>query len=68
MGRLYSVNVTRDLTETTQVEVTARTPEEANEQALALVEAEPWEFEFELDDGRGEPYLGDDSEDGPTEV
>lgn len=60
----YSVCVTRDVTESTFEEVEADSPEEAKEKALANVQAEPWDFDWTLDDGNigGEPYLASDED------
>ena len=59
----FIVPITRDCTETTNVDVEAVNVEEAVDKALAEVEQSPQDFDFVLDDGSGAdaPYFaGDD--------
>lgn len=55
----YMVIVTRDLTESAQIEVFADSPEEADEIALVIA-AEDKRIKWEEDEGNcHEPYIGD---------
>lgn len=61
----YLVPITRDVTETTYVDVEASSPLEARELALSEVVDAPYNFDFILDDcSGGDPYFagGDDLE------
>jgi hypothetical protein len=60
----YLVPVTREATETTMVDVSARSRREAVDKAVAEASAKPWEFDWVADDNSGDqsdPYFaGDD--------
>jgi hypothetical protein len=59
----FLVPITRDITETTWVDVEAASALEARDKALDEVLADPYNFNFTVDDGQlgGEPYFaGDD--------
>lgn len=60
----YSVPITRDCTETTNIDVEADSPEDARDKALAEAGESPHDFEWVADECSGnqaEPYFsGDD--------
>lgn len=67
----YLVPVTRNCTETTNVDVEAANAEEAMEKALDEVRENEGNFNWVYDDGSGggdEPYIADDNPDNIEEI
>jgi len=59
----YSVTICQDRTETTQIEVDAADPGEAQDKALQIARATGYMLEWEPSDGANcDPYIGDEEE------
>jgi hypothetical protein len=59
----YSVLVTRDCTESTEVEVMAKNKAEARDRALEIASRGPTSYIWTQNDNNSEPYLGDEIND-----